>query len=250
MSIILKSKQEIQLMRKSGQAAQKLLRTLGAAIAAGVTPRQLDDISRRWLQSHNVKSAFLGHHNYPATITVSVNEAVVHGIPGNLPFKEGDIVSLDVGTILGGFVGDNAWTYGVGEVSPRAERLMRVTEEALFLGINAATAGNRTGDIGSAIQQHCESHGYTLVKQLCGHGVGRKMWEEPQVPNYGQPGKGALLRPGMTIAIEPMVNEGVEGVRQLADHWTYVTADGKLSAHYEHTIAITSDGPEILTSIE
>lgn len=250
MSIILKSKPELQLMRKTGRAAQTLLRLIGEAVAPGVTPKELDDISRKWLQANNVKSAFLGHHNYPATITVSVNEAVVHGIPGNKPFVEGDIVSLDVGTILGGFVGDNAWTFPVGKVEPRAERLMRITEEALFLGIKAATAGNRTGDIGHAIQEHCESHGYTLVKQLCGHGVGRKMWEEPQVPNYGQPGKGVLLRPGMTIAIEPMVNEGSEHVRQLSDNWTYVTSDGKLSAHYEHTIAITSDGPEILTSIE
>ena len=249
MRIKLKSKQEIELMRKSGRAAQKLLHTLGEAVQEGVTPKELDVLARGWLSKNGARSPFLGHHGFPATITISVNEAVVHGIPTNAPFRSGDIVSVDVGTVVNGFVGDNAWTYGVGEVSPRAARLMRVAEEALFLGIKAAQPGNRVGDISWAIQEHCEAHGYSLVRSLCGHGVGREMWEEPQVPNYGKPGRGPVLKPGMTIAIEPMVNEGGEDVRQLPDKWTYVTVDGKLSTHCEHTVAILSDGPEILTSL-
>jgi methionyl aminopeptidase len=247
MAIILKSKPELKLMRKSGRLAQHILRSLAQATAEGVTPRQLDMLARRLLEAAGAKSPFLGHHGYPATITVSVNEAVVHGIPSNTPFSNGDIASLDVGTILNGFVGDNATTVAVGQVSARAQRLMRVTEEALYIGIREAKVGNRTGDIGWAIQNYVEAHGYTVVKPLCGHGVGRSMWEDPQVPNHGEPGKGTRLKAGMTIAIEPMVNEGTDAVRQLADKWTYVTADGLLSAHYEHTVAILSDGPEILT---
>ena len=240
-------------MRKSGRLAQRILNTLGDAAKAGVTPRQLDTLARRLLEESGAKSPFLGKrghngHPFPATITVSVNEAVVHGIPSDKPFDEGDIVSLDVGTLLNGFMGDTAGTFPVGEVSARAERLMRVTKEALFLGIKEARIGNRTGDIGWAIQNHIESHGYGVVKGLVGHGVGRSLWEEPQVPNYGERGEGVKLKAGMTIAIEPMVNEGTEDVRQLPDKWTYVTADGLLSAHYEHTVAILSDGPEILTS--
>lgn len=250
MAIILKSKPDLKAMRKSGRIAQQVLRTIGETATEGTTPRQLDTIARRLLEQLGARSPFLGHHGYPATITVSVNEAIVHGIPTDVPLKSGDIASLDVGTIVSGWVGDNAATFGVGEVAANAQRLMRVTEEALYLGIKEARVGNRTGDIGWAIQNHVESHGYTVVKPLVGHGVGRSMWEEPQVPNYGKPGTGARLKPGMTIAIEPMVNEGAEGVRQLSDKWTYVTSDGSLSAHFEHTIAILSDGPEILTSLE
>jgi len=250
MRIKLKSKQEIELMRKSGRVAQKLLRTLGEAVAVGVTPKELDQMARGWLSKNGARSPFLGHHGFPATITISVNEAVVHGIPTNVAFRSGDLVSVDVGTVLNGFVGDNAWTFGAGQLSPRASRLMRVAEEALFLGIKQARPGNRIGDISWAIQEHCEAHGYSLVRNLCGHGVGRAMWEEPQVPNYGKPGRGPVLKAGMTIAIEPMVNEGTEDVRQLPDKWTYVTADGKLSTHCEHTVAVLSDGPEILTSLD
>ncbi|MBV9864648.1 MAG: type I methionyl aminopeptidase [Abitibacteriaceae bacterium] len=245
----------MKLMRKSGRLAQRLLNTLGEAATVGTTPRQLDARARRFLEEAGAKSPFLGKRGhggppFPAAITVSVNEAVVHGIPSDIPFNNGDVVSLDVGTFLNGFIGDTAGTFGVGEVSPRAERLMRVTKEALFIGIKQATVGNRTGDIGWAIQNHIESHGYGVVKGLVGHGVGRSLWEEPNVPNYGTPGEGVKLKAGMVIAIEPMVNEGTDDVRQLADKWTYVTADGLLSAHYEHTIAILTDGPEILTSDE
>ena len=247
MAIILKNSNEIKLMRKSGRLAQHILNSLAAEAHAGATPRQLDAVARKMLEGAGARSPFLGYRGYPATITVSVNDAIVHGIPTDTPFVEGDIVSLDVGAILNGFVGDTAGTFPVGQISERAQRLMRVTREALRLGIEAAVVGNRTGDIGWVIQNHVESHGYTVVKALVGHGVGRSMHEDPQVPNHGKPGTGVKLKPGMTFAIEPMVNEGTDDVRQLDDKWTYVTADGKLSAHYEHTIAVLSDGPEILT---
>lgn len=244
---MVKNKAEIIAMRKAGRAAQKLLRQLGESIEEGVSGRQLDGIARRLLAQSSMRSPFLGHHGFPCTITVSVNDAVVHGIPTETSFQQGDVVSLDVGTIVNGWIGDTAATFGVGAMSPRAQRLMRVTEEALYLGIKQARPGRHVGDIGAAIQAHVESHGYSIVRPLVGHGVGRKMWEEPQVPNYGEPGKGPKLRTGMTIAIEPMVNEGHHEVHQMDDGWTYVTDDGSLSAHYEHTIAILSDGPEILT---
>ncbi len=247
MKISYKNRAQIEAMRKSGRLARRVLDALCEAAQEGVTPKQLDTLARRLIAEAGAKSPFLGHHGYPNTITVSVNEAVVHGIPTVIPFRAGDVVSLDVGTLLGGWVGDNAHTIGIGEVSAKAARLMKITEEALYLGIAQAKAGNRTGDIGWAIQNHCETHGYGVVRPLCGHGVGRSMWEEPQVPNYGVRGQGVVLKPGMTIAIEPMVNEGTHEVRQLSDKWTYVTSDGKLSCHYEHTVAITSDGPEILT---
>lgn len=252
MRIILKNKNEIAALRRSGQAAQRILNALGAASQAGITPKQLDALARRLLQECGARSPFLGRrgHNgvpFPATITVSVNDAIVHGVPGIRAFANGDVVSLDVGTIMGGWIGDTAGTFAVGEISAAARRLMRVTEESLYLGIKEARAGNTVGDISYAVQTHVESHGYSVVKSLVGHGVGRSMHEDPQVPNYGERGKGAKLKAGMVIAIEPMVNEGSDDVKQLADHWTYVTKDGLLSAHFEHTVAILSDGPEILT---
>ncbi len=255
MGIKLKSRPELKLMRKSGQLAQRILVRLGEETAVGVTPIELDRIARRLLEEAGARSPFLGkrgHNNaiYPNCITVSVNEAVVHGIPNNRPFDNGDVVSLDVGTLLNGFIGDTAGTFGAGELSDRAKRLMRITSEALYLGIAQAKVGNHVGDIGHAVQTHVEMHGYAIVKGLVGHGVGRTLWEEPQVPNYGEPGEGAKLRPGMVIAIEPMVNEGTDDVTQLDDKWTYVSADGSLSAHYEHTVAILSDGPEILTRVD
>jgi methionyl aminopeptidase len=249
MAAILKNKAEILAMKKSGRAAQKILMALGEQVLEGQTPRELDKLARRLFKENGAKSCFLGHHGYPATITVSANEAVVHGIPSDVAFANGDIISLDVGASINGWIGDNAWTFPVGEISPSAERLMRVTQEALFEGIKKAKPGAHVGDIGHAIQSYVEGHGYSIVRPLVGHGVGRKMWEEPNVPNYGDPGTGPKLRAGMTIAIEPMVNEGDADVIQLADGWTYVTKDRSLSAHFEHTIAILSDGPEILTSL-
>ena len=247
---MIKSKQEINLMRKSGRLAQRLLRELGCAVEAGKNGKQLDEIAAKMLKTHAAKSPFLGHHGYPAHITISVNEVVVHGIPTEKPFAQGDIVSVDVGTRLNGFIGDNAWTFAVGEISDDAQKLLEATEKSMWLGIAQAKAGNKVGDISHAIQSFCEAKGFGVVRDLCGHGVGREMWEDPQVPNYGPAGKGPLLRPGMVIAIEPMVNAGTYKVKHLADNWTVVTADGKLSAHFEHSVVITSDGPEILTLLD
>ena len=237
-------------MKRSGRLAQKHLRELGGAGQVGATGGQRDEIAQKLLKSAGAKSPFLGHHGYPAHITISTNEVVVHGIPTDVPFQEGDIVSVDVGVILNGFIGDNAWTFPVGEIKPNAARLMKITEESLWRGIAAAKGGNRVGDISHAVQSYTEQHGYGVVRDLCGHGVGRSMWEEPQVPNYGKKGKGPQLRPGMAIAIEPMINEGTGEVEHLADKWTVVTADRKLSAHFEHSVVITSDGPEILTLLD
>ena len=239
-------------MRRSGRVAQRLLNELGAAAQPGVTPRELDTLARSILAKAGARSPFLGKKvggapPYPAAITVSTNQAVVHGIPGDHPLRDGDIASLDVGVLLDGYIGDTAGTFAVGTPSVNAERLMRVTREALYLGIEQAVVGNAVGDISWAIQNHIETHGYSVVRELVGHGVGRSMHEEPNVPNYGRPGQGPRLRAGMTIAIEPMVNEGRAAVKTLSDRWTVVTADNSLSAHYEHTVAILSDGPEILT---
>jgi methionyl aminopeptidase len=250
-AIIIKSKNDLKLMRKSGRVAQRLLNTLGEAAQEGATGRELDVLARRLLDQAGARSPFLGKKAggppYPCAITVSINEAVVHGIPTHSPFNNGDIVALDVGVLLGGFIGDTAGTFAIGTPSPRAERLMRITKEALYLGIEKAVVGNTVGDISHAVQNHVESHGYSVVRELVGHGVGRTMHEDPNVPNFGKAGTGPKLRPGMTIAIEPMVNEGTAKVKCLPDKWTYVTQDGSLSAHYEHTVAILSDGPEILT---
>jgi methionyl aminopeptidase len=251
-AIIIKNKNEIELMRRSGKVAQRILNRVGEAAKVGVTTQELDELARRLLEENNASSPFLGYrrkHKVPfsGAICTSVNEAVVHGVPTPLPLENGDIISVDCGVTLHGWVGDNAKTFPVGEVSPRAERLMRVTQEALYLGIAQAKPGNRVGDISHAVQKHVESHGYSVVRDLVGHGLGRTMHEDPNVPNYGSPNKGEKLRAGMTIAIEPMVNEGKEDVVQLDDGWTCVTRDRSLSAHFEHTIAILSDGPEILT---
>lgn len=251
MAIIIKSKNDLKLMRKSGRVAQRILNTLGEAAQEGTNGRDLDLLARKLLEEAGARSPFLGKKSggppYPCAITVSPNEAVVHGIPTLAPFHNGDIVSLDVGVLLNGFIGDTAGTFAIGTPSPKAERLMRVTKEALYLGIEQAVVGNTVGDISATIQNHVESHGYSVVRELVGHGVGRTMHEDPNVPNFGKAGTGPKLRPGMTIAIEPMVNEGIARVKCLADKWTYVTADGALSAHYEHTVAVLSDGPEILT---
>jgi methionyl aminopeptidase len=190
---------------------------------------------------------FKGYHGYPSSICASVNQEVVHGIPGDYTLKDGDLLSIDIGTTLDGYVSDSAVTIPVGEVSKNAERLMRVTQECLMLGIAQMYKGKRLGDIGNAVQRHAEAHGYGVVRELVGHGVGTKMHEEPQVPNYGRAGSGLELRTGLVLAIEPMITEGHYSVETLKDGWTVVTADGKLAAHFEHTIAITDDGPKILT---
>ena len=202
---------------------------------------------RRYIESQGAKPSFLGYGGFSGSACISINNEVIHGIPGKRVIKAGDIVSVDVGAFYNGFHGDNAATFAAGEVSPEAKALMDATRESLYEGIKAARAGNRVGDIGAAVQRYVEVHGYSVVRQFVGHGVGANLHEDPSVPNFGTPGRGPRLLPGMTIAIEPMVNAGVSDVKILSDGWTTVTADGKLSAHFEHSVAITPDGPVILT---
>jgi methionyl aminopeptidase len=252
MAIIIKSQRDIQAMRDSAAINVEALQAVNDAIRPGVTTAELDRIAYDIITGHGATPAFLGYppgskHPYPATLNTSVNEELVHGIPGKRELREGDIVSIDCGTVYKGFVSDSAFTAPVGEVSEEAKRLLQVTEEALYRGIAAAVVGNRFGDISHTIQVFVESHGYNVVREYGGHGVGRNMHEDPHIPNWGQPGRGRRLRPGMTFAIEPMVMLGSPAVRVLDDRWTVVTVDGRLCAHFEHTIAVTEDGPEILT---
>jgi methionyl aminopeptidase len=255
MPIILKTREEIEVMREAGRIAALALAALRDAVRPSVTTAELDRIAAEVLARHNADAAFLGYppgsaHPFPATITASINEELVHGIPGERVLQEGDIISLDVGAVHKGFVGDAAITVAVGQISPEARRLMEVTEQALYEGIRASVAGKRTGDVSCAIQSYVESHGMNVVREYTGHGVGRKMHEDPQIPNWGKPGRGSLLRVGMTYALEPMVMLGDPATQEMDDHWTVVTQDGKLCAHFEHTIAITANGPQILTKID
>jgi methionyl aminopeptidase len=245
--MLLKSPAEIEVMREAGRITASALRVVGEAVAPGVTTRQLDEIAAEHIRREGGKPAFLGYHGFPATLCVSVNDEVVHGIPGRRRLKEGDIVSVDCGVIVDGYYGDAAMTFPAGEVSDEARRLMDVTRESLEAGIARCRPGMRLGDIGSAVQSVVENAGFSVVREYVGHGIGRSMHEEPQVPNFGRAGTGLPLRPGMVIAIEPMVNAGGYAVRTLDDGWTVVTADGSLSAHFEHTVAITADGPVVLT---
>lgn len=246
--IVLKTKRELAAMRDAGRIAARALRVAGEAVEPGVSTWEIDRIARRYIEEQGAIPTFLGYGGFPASACISVNNVVVHGIPSkDVIVREGDIVSIDIGATYEGFVGDNAFTFPCGKVSAEAEALMKATQESLYEGIKAAQAGNRIGDIGSAVQRYVEARGYSVVRTFVGHGVGAKMHEDPSVPNYGTPGRGVRLLQGMTIAIEPMINAGVSGVKTLSDGWTTVTADGKLSAHFEHSIAITSDGPVILT---
>ena len=249
--IVLKTARELKFMRAAGRIAANALKMAGAAVEPGVSTWEIDRVARRYIEEQGAKPTFLGYGGFPASACVSVNNVVIHGIPSKEQLvKEGDIVSIDVGATFEGFVGDNAFTFPCGKVSPEAQRLMDTTRESLYEGIRAAVAGARIGDIGSAVQRYVEARGYSVVRDYVGHGVGAKMHEDPSVPNYGTPGRGVRLLPGMTIAIEPMINEGVKEVETLADGWTTVTADGKLSAHFENSIAITPDGPVILTAAD
>ncbi|MBM3262156.1 MAG: type I methionyl aminopeptidase [candidate division Zixibacteria bacterium] len=254
MGIILKTAEQIETIKKSGRAATEILQRLGEASKPGVSTGELDELARQWIKKYGGISSFLGyrptyHPPYPATICASINDEVVHGVPSRRRFlKEGDIIGIDFAIILNGYHGDTAFTFPIGQISSQAQRLLDITRESLYLGIAEAKAGNRIGDVGHAVQHFVETHGYSTVRDLCGHGVGRQLWEEPQVPNYGRPGLGQRLKPGMVIAIEPMVCIGTHEVRVRDDQWTTVTADGKWSAHFEHTVAILSDGPEILTA--
>ena len=248
--VVLKSENEIALMREAGRVNALALSAVRAAIQPGVTTAELDAIADEVIRKHGGKAVFKGYpgpYPYPATICASVNEELVHGIPGKRKLKEGDIISVDCGTQLDGFIGDSAFTAGVGEISAQAQRLLQVTEESLYKGIEQMRSGQRSGDVSYAIQQHVESHGMHVTREYTGHGVGRQMHEGPQVPNYGTPGRGLPLRPGMTIALEPMVLLGTARTQVLQDRWTVASADGSLTAHFEHSVAVTEKGPLILT---
>ena len=234
-------------MREACVISARALKLGGEAVQPGVTTGEIDRIIRQYIESMGAKPSFLGYQDYPASACISVNDVVIHGIPGNRIIREGDIVSIDVGAFYNGFHGDNAATFGAGKVSPEAQALMDATRESLYEGIKMAVAGNRVGDIGAAVQRYVEMRGYSVVRQFVGHGVGTNLHEDPSVPNFGTPGRGVKLLPGMTLAIEPMVNAGTHEVSILGDGWTTVTKDGRLSAHFEHTIAITPDGPVIMT---
>lgn len=245
--ITIKSKRELEIMRRSGKITAKTLATLMAAAKPGMTTGELDRLAEESIRSMGGVPTFIGYNGYPSSICASVNDEVVHGMPGDRVLQNGDLLSIDIGTTLEGYVSDSAITIPIGNVSDAAKRLMKVTQECLMLGIAEMTVGNHVGDIGFAVQQHAEANGYGVVRALVGHGVGRKMHEDPQVPNYGTRGEGPQLRAGLVLAVEPMITEGTWEVETLDDGWTVVTEDGKLAAHFEHTIAVTDQGPKILT---
>lgn len=248
--IVIKNEREIDLMRGAGSVANRVLREVAAFVAPGMTTKEVDAFAAERIKTHGAKSAFLGYRGYPGHVCISVNEEVVHGMPGSRRLGFGDIVSLDVGVVWQGFIGDNATTFAVGGCDVLCQKLMDVTERALALGIAQALAGNKVSDIGRAIQKHVEENGFSVVREFVGHGVGRSMHEDPQVPNFVDGKTSPRLKPGMTIAIEPMVNAGSRKVLVLDDGWTVVTADGKPSAHFEHTVLVTEAEPEILTCQE
>ncbi len=246
--IVLKTSNELSLMKEACVLSAQALQIAGEAVRPGISTWEIDKIAHDFIVKHGGIPSFLGYSGYPATACISVNHQVIHGIPSKkVILKEGDIVSIDLGACLHGYHGDNAATFAVGAVAPEAQRLMDITKEALYKGIEAAVSGGRIGDISAAVQQHAEGAGYSVVRQFVGHGVGKKLHEEPEVPNFGTAGRGVRLIPGMTLAIEPMINMGTPGVKTLKDGWTVETIDGALSAHFEHTIAITTNGPVILT---
>lgn len=246
--IVLKTARELSAMREAGIISQRALKLAGKAVEPGVSTWEIDAIIRNYIEKQGATPSFLGYCDFPASSCISVNDVVIHGIPSKRKIlKNGDIVSIDVGAFFKGFHGDNAWTFACGDVSNEAQSLMDATRESLFEGIKQAVSGARIGDIANAVQRYTEARSYSVVRDFVGHGVGAKLHEDPSVPNFGTPGRGVRLLPGMTIAIEPMINVGTHKVKVLDDGWTTVTADGKLSAHFEHTIAITPDGPVILT---
>ena len=246
--IIQKTSKQILLMREAGRITGNALKVAGRAIEPGLSTKELDTVIRRYIEGEGAKPSFLGLYGFKGSACISLNHQVIHGIPSSdVVIKNGDIVSVDVGAYINGYHGDSAYTFGVGDVSPEAKRLLDTTRESLYMGIKQAVKGNRIGDIGHAVQKYAEARGYSVVREYTGHGVGASVHEDPSVPNYGTPHRGYRLEEGMVIAIEPMINAGTPAVRQLSDGWTVVTADGRLSAHFEHTVAITADGPVILT---
>ncbi|MGY6561910.1 MAG: type I methionyl aminopeptidase [Luteibaculaceae bacterium] len=248
--IVLKTREEIEVMRESAQVVSRTLGEIAKLVKPGVTPLELDKVAEEYIRSQGAVPGFLGLYGFPNTLCISVNEQVVHGIPNNKPLEEGDIISVDCGALKNGFYGDHAYTFEVGNVSPEVKKLLEITKESLYLGIAETKHGNRIGDIGYAIQQHCEKNGYGVVRDLVGHGLGKKMHEAPEVPNYGRRGNGKKLSEGMVLAIEPMINMGTYRVQQLNDGWTIVTVDGLPSAHFEHDVAIVDGKPEILSTFK
>ncbi len=249
--IQLKNPEQIKLMREAGRITGEALLLAGEKLRVGMTTYELDKIIRTHIEKSGAKPSFLGYGGFPGSACISINEQVIHGIPSmEKRIEDGDIVKVDVGAYFKGFHGDSANTFAVGNVSAQAKKLIDVTKGSFYKGIEFARPGMRIGDIGAAIQKHAEDNGYSVVRKYIGHGVGRELHESPDVPNFGTAGRGVRLYPGMVIAIEPMINEGTYEVRELSDKWTVVTADGKLSAHYEHTVAITEDGPLLLTKVD
>ena len=248
--IIIKTEKEIDLMRQAGKIVAETLLLVEKEVKPGVTTAELDRIAEEFITKHGAKPSFKGLYGFPASLCISVNEQVVHGIPGGYVLKEGDIISVDCGAEINGFHGDAARTFAVGKISEEARRLITVTEESFFKGVEAAIVGNRLSDISHNIQNHIEANGFSVVRDFVGHGIGKTVHEDPEVPNFGRPGRGPKLVAGMALAIEPMVNMGTYRVKTAGDDWTVVTADKSLSAHYENTVVILPDGPEILTLIK
>ena len=248
--IIYKTEEEIELMRQAALVVSKTLGEVAKILKPGVTGLELDKVAEECIRDQGAVPGFLGLYDFPNTLCISPNTQVVHGIPSKKPFENGDIVSVDCGAILNGFYGDHAYTFEVGDVAPETKKLLQVTKECLDKGIEATRVGNRLSDIGFAIQQHAESHGYGVVRELVGHGIGRTMHEDPQVPNYGKRGRGKKIKNGLTIAIEPMINMGTEKIKQLSDGWTILTGDNLPSAHFEHDVAVVDGKPVVLSTFD
>ncbi|WP_372474480.1 type I methionyl aminopeptidase [Capnocytophaga sp. ARDL2] len=246
--IIPKTKEEIEIMRKAALMVSKTLGMLASEIKPGVTTKRLNDLSEQYIRDNGAIPGFLGLYDCPATLLASVNDHIVHGLPTDKPLQEGDIVSCDLGAIVEGFYGDHAYTFEVGEIDPAVKKLLDVTKESLYIGIRQYKVGNRVEDVGHAIQKFCEGHGYSVVRDLVGHGIGRTMHEEPQMPNYGRKGYGKKFIEGQVVAIEPMINMGTKNTKTLSDKWTIATRDGKPSAHFEHNVAIVDGKPELLST--
>lgn len=246
--VVLKTTRELSLMREACRISAGALKVAGEAVEPGISTEEIDRIAYNYIKSQGAEPNFLNLYGFPATACISINDEVIHGIPSKKRIlRAGDIVSIDLGAKLEGYNGDNAATFAVGDISDEAKRLIDTTRESLYEAIRAAVVGNKIGDIGSAVQRYCEERGYSVVREYTGHGIGKSLHEDPSVPNYGTAGRGIRLLPGMTLAIEPMINQGTAAIKQLPDGWTVKTADGKLSAHFEHTVAITKEGPRILT---
>lgn len=246
--IQIKSREEIELMRESALIVSKTLGEIAKSIKPGISTLELDKIAEEFIRDHGAVPGFLGLYDFPNTLCMSPNEQVVHGIPNNQPLKEGDIISVDCGALKNGFYGDHAYTFAVGEIDPETKKLLEVTKESLYVGIRQFKAGNRVGDVGHAIQKFTEGHGYGVVRELVGHGLGREMHEDPEMPNYGRRGRGKKFMEGMVVAIEPMINLGTHKIKQFSDGWTIKTADDKPSAHFEHDVAIVNGKPELLST--